>query len=1293
MKSCYQFIEPLEPRIAPAILVQGGNLLGGKGNPTTGQTSAGGNTVTLITVVKGEALVFFNSATESITSISVGANTKLDITGNVIGDIVTNLLPDGQLTDSDHNAVNGENGGVLLASNFLGVTTHPLGTLQLGSIGGIIAGGSIKNVNVAGSLGGIYAGDGIFKTTTSGVVDVSTYGVNYNTVTPGLNTIMALHAAAAQSTATPSISNVTVGIADQLQVFAGDGQGAVNGLGNAGGSITGVTVTLSMTSDIDTPAIFLHAGNGAAEKGGTGGAGGSITQYTDLASNSYVKVETGNGGIAVGGTGGGGGSFTDSTISSNALKYEILVGNGGRGATGGNGGSINTISFSDTANGQAPLIATGDFNNDGIPDVLLINTITGNATLSEGTKTSSNPTEAPFQVVLQPSGSGGAASSTIAPEGSVPTDVVAADLTGNGKLDFVVSYSSSDNLGIFLNQGNGTFVASSVPLPASPTKITVGDYLVSGRPDIAVLTAGSQGSAGGALASQIYVAENNGAGVFSTVSAPETFTGVGTDLVSGLFNTSALDDLAVGLKSGFVDTFLATGSAAAPFTLAFSLSVFDGPISNLDVSGTTLLAFSINSQAYATPTPGTTTTAAAPFVQLLNVNATGGLTDGMSFIPAAALPSAAHFIGSSGVIGVVDPASVTIYEPVGGAYTPLASITSTGALTDFVTLVSGGSFDVYAVGASSSRFFETAGDTSDLSGVGTLLPFDIPGSAYVTNIQAGAGGAGGAHNGGAGGSITDLTFTQTVGTGVEHAGARFDLTFATGDGGTSKGGIGGAGGDMQGVALSLNPADYTGEQDSTTVAVLSTGYGGAGLIGGQGGNILNVTSNSIFDQINNGVVTPNSVALRLLAGNGGQGTGGAGGDGGSISLSAQPALSGVSVFDPDSSTPFAAGLVVQSGNGGNGFTSGGNGGDLVNIQTQNAAIGTDTALNVNELGSALITSGSGGTGAHGAGGNGGAITGLSVDVQSQTFAPPGEDYDLFLGGSLVVTSGSGGVAKGGLGGSGGAITKSTVASVDGDGFRGNDAGLFSVTSDPYYGVGVLVHGGAGANGTQGGGDGGSIQHLRINSPSDPDVYAAILMAGNGGQATHSGFGGDGGSITGVTQTKDVDSSLNVIQGGNAGTGIGGRGGDGGSVSDINTVGFIGLPATFAADLGVFNDSLDSPLIASLFAGSLIPQGVFAGRGAVGGISGSVLDVVAVQIAAIGAAENAHGIFAPAHSVDDITADLIGYQVKPRDGKFVSTVPGDSPAKAQPIDGFILANSVSDITTENKALTARFTFKG
>ncbi|HEX8312767.1 MAG TPA: hypothetical protein VF614_15705, partial [Chthoniobacteraceae bacterium] len=104
----FSSIEPLEARIAPALMITGANVLGGAGNPTTGETSVGDNAAEIIKVVSGQALVWFDG--DVITGISVGPNTSLEIQGDVFGDIIGNLTSAGRLTDSDGDASNGEDG-------------------------------------------------------------------------------------------------------------------------------------------------------------------------------------------------------------------------------------------------------------------------------------------------------------------------------------------------------------------------------------------------------------------------------------------------------------------------------------------------------------------------------------------------------------------------------------------------------------------------------------------------------------------------------------------------------------------------------------------------------------------------------------------------------------------------------------------------------------------------------------------------------------------------------------------------------------------------------------------------------------------------------------------------------------------------------------------------------------------------------------------------------------------------------------------------------------------------------
>ena len=1284
MKPKTQFIEALEPRVAPAILVNGGNLLGGAGNPTTGETSTGANTVTLVKVLTGQALVFYNNG--EITGISVGQHTKLDITGDVFGDIVTNLDSNGRLTDSDHNPINGEDGGILTDYGIKGITTHPLGT-EKGSIGRIIAGGQINNVNIAGEVAGLYSGNGIFRNSPTAVVTTS--GIDTNSVVSGVQDTFTFH----QSTSVPNgnvgIKNVTIATARQLEIFAGSGLSSSTGAGSYGGAITNVTIAKTLAAEGSQPVVFLHAGDGGA---GTtsGGAGGAITSFNDQGSIAYVKLQTGDGGSAPDGTGGVGGSLTSSTIVSSSTRYDFIMGSGGSGETGGQGGGIQTLTFTNNITGGGSLIATSDLNGDGIPDVILVNKLTGTATVSLGTTTPAHPGEADFRIATQSvlQADGTTLSTPFLPaEGANPTSLVVADLNGDGQPDFVISYASTNSLGVYTNHGNGAFTATEVSLGAiSPTRIAVGDYTGSGHEDIAIVSSAATTTAQTGLSSEVFVAANDGAGHLTLNSTPvAVLAGTVTDAAGAqAYDTNGAligANLFVGFQNGTIDPVFFRGGAAS---LETTINAFTGqaPVTNVDVtvsgSGDEVLAFTPNINAVANAA-GNTTLAATASVDVYALTADGQASSPLTFAPSANTTKAA-FVAGTDLVGTVTPGTLSIYGVDEGVYSVVGSLNSDGALSNFSATHVGDLYQFAASGTASNRFFYTSGDLFATTGIASLLPSEVPFEPRSISFLTGDGGNGDQHGGGAGGSIKGLTYTQTLGQGVLQAGGSYNTTLSTGHGGSSNGADGGSGGGINKASLSLNPA-YLTYSDDTTAALFQTGAGGQGTTGGNGGSVQKASVTTIQSQtIGTDGINLGSVAVQMLAGAGGAGTAAVGGAGGSITLAGQAAFSGVTFVDSDSTAAGTPGLVVKAGDGGAGVTAGGLGGSLTNVGSQNAPLLT-AVVDVNELASAVLTSGNGGDASAGNGGAAGNITGANVVTQqaglniylNNTLV---STATTFKDGSVTVLSGNGGVGHGGTGGKAGAINTSTVASVDGD------------TNSGY---GVLVKAGTGGNGDTGGGAGGALKKLTVNAPADSTLYAAAVVAGNGGDALQGGTGGKGGNISGITQTKDVNSAINVIQAGNGGTG----GGTGGSVKNVDTVGFIGLPSTDAENLGAFYDIPGgSPAVAGLFASANVPQGVFAGQGADGASNGEVLDIVARQIAAIGASVEANGHFAVASSVSNVQADLIGYQVNRGLTSFQSADGhGTSPSADVPIDGFILSAVVSNIVTENGSRTSAFTFMG
>jgi hypothetical protein len=134
---------------------------------------------------------------------------------------------------------------------------------------------------------------------------------------------------------------------------------------------------------------------------------------------------------------------------------------------------------------------------------------------------------------------------------------------------------------------------------------------------------------------------------------------------------------------------------------------------------------------------------------------------------------------------------------------------------------------------------------------------------------------------------------------------------------------------------------------------------------------------------------------------------------------------------------------------------------------------------------------------------------------------------------------------------------------------------------------LLVVSGNGGQWCCRGGAGGLLSDLKINT--------SHLDFGQRGDPSRRGWRqcqrlwghwGKRGSITKISQSKDLNSAINLIEAGNGGASAAGKGGNGGNVSTVNTLGFIGKPSDGTNYLGAFDE----------FG---LPQGVFSGRGGVG----------------------------------------------------------------------------------------------
>jgi hypothetical protein len=130
--------------------------------------------------------------------------------------------------------------------------------------------------------------------------------------------------------------------------------------------------------------------------------------------------------------------------------------------------------------------AVGDVNGDGIPDIVAIDSqVSGDSTIA----------------VLLGGGDG-----TFRPEltfpagkvGSYPLSTVAlADLTGNGKLDLIISGGNAFSAEVFLGNGDGTFQLPGVSYPAGRLSagLAVADITGDGIPDIITTAIDPSGAA------------------------------------------------------------------------------------------------------------------------------------------------------------------------------------------------------------------------------------------------------------------------------------------------------------------------------------------------------------------------------------------------------------------------------------------------------------------------------------------------------------------------------------------------------------------------------------------------------------------------------------------------------------------------------------------------------------------------------------------------------------------------------------------------------------------------------
>ncbi|HUE23965.1 MAG TPA: FG-GAP-like repeat-containing protein [Bryobacteraceae bacterium] len=120
-------------------------------------------------------------------------------------------------------------------------------------------------------------------------------------------------------------------------------------------------------------------------------------------------------------------------------------------------------------------VGVGDFNGDGIPDLVVVSATSQRLTVMQG---NGNGT---FTAGTQHFSAG-----------TSPVRLAVADFNGDGAIDIAVVNKSSNNVSVLLGNGNLTFQnAVNYPVGTTPYAVTVGDFNLDGIPDLAVSNEGS----------------------------------------------------------------------------------------------------------------------------------------------------------------------------------------------------------------------------------------------------------------------------------------------------------------------------------------------------------------------------------------------------------------------------------------------------------------------------------------------------------------------------------------------------------------------------------------------------------------------------------------------------------------------------------------------------------------------------------------------------------------------------------------------------------------------------------